>query len=135
MFDFNNIIEIFLGFIFAFLHNKFLKKCCNLSDNCVEKFENCFCNEDLMKKTGFISINRIRNKFIGDQINNRITSKVKKIRYKVKNNKSDETERDITINTEYSNKNDNSMISITMPQNSLFERPMQINNNNINNLS
>ena len=132
IFNFNNEIELLVGILFAYIHQKYLKNYLNISDSIVEIIEKKLCCECIKKISGFVSVNRVKNKFGGKKINQRMSGvkNLVKINNKMnKKNKNEDTERDVKINSENVNPNDSSIISIVIPKKSLFDRSFRLNKN------
>ena len=126
--NYNNDIEVLVGILFALLYQKYLKNVLNISDKFVEKTEKILCCRCITDITGFVSVKQVNSKYEGYKSNKRMDIQVlnlnKKINRKLKNNK-DNIERDVNINSEYSNrssKSDNSLISIITPSKSIFDK-------------
>ena len=102
----------------------------NISDNFIDTIEKKLCCSCILNLTGFISVNQLKNKFERKKLNKRMNEQIlnlnKKITRKLKNIDED-TERDVKINSDNSNRNDSSMISIITPSKSLFQRPISLN--------
>ena len=130
IFNYINIIEVFIGILFSFIYQYILKNKLNVSDKFVEKLEKSICFCWMNKITGFVSVNHINNKFAIEQYNQRMNEKpshLKKINRKTAKISSANIERNIKINTESSNRCDNSMLSISIPQTSIFEQSLRKN--------
>lgn len=111
--NYNNDIEVLCSILFALMYQYFLRFYLNISDGCIQKIENCFCCKWISRITGFVSVNHITNKFMGEKSKQRISvNSMNKIinRKKIKKH-GDNIERNIKIASEYSNKNESSMIS------------------------
>ena len=128
--NYNNDIEVFIGLLFAIIYQNYLKNILNISDNFIDTIEKKLCCSCLLNLTGFVSVNKLKNKFEGKKLNKRMNEQIlnlnKKITRKLKIIDED-TERDVKINSDNSNRNDNSMISIITPSKSLFQRPISLN--------
>ena len=111
--NFNNDIEVLCGILYAFIYQNFLRFYLKISDSFIEKIEKKICSNCILEMIGFVSVNHIKNKFgvenniqrIENKTNNR--KKIKKIR--------DNIERNIRIASEYTNRNENSIISESTP--------------------
>ena len=123
--NYNNDLEVLVGIVFALIHQKFLKNCCNISDKFIGKIENLICCKWFLDVTGFVRSNQFNNKYIDDKTNKRVNEQVismKKVsRPKVRSIK-DNIERDVKVSSEFSSRSDNSMINIIIPKKSLFDR-------------
>ena len=126
--NYNNDIEVFIGLLFAIIYQNYLKNFLNISDDFIEKLEKKLCCSCILNLTGFVSIIQLKNKFEGKKSNKRINEQIinlnKKNRRRLNNN-SEDTERDVKINSDNTNRNDNSMISIITPSKSLFQRTLK----------
>lgn len=111
--NYNNDIEVLCGVLFALIYQYYLRFYLNISDVCIQKFENCICCKWMSSITGFVSVNHITNKFMGEISKQRISvNNMNKINNRKKIKKSgDNIERNIKIASEYSNRNESSMIS------------------------
>lgn len=130
VFNYYNDIEVFMGIIFAFIYHFFLKNYLNITDKFIEKLEKSLCCGWMLKITGFVSVNHINNKFAVEQTNQRMSEQTislnKSNRKKAKISRAN-MERSIKINRDYSNRGDNSMLSISIPQTSIFEQSLRKN--------
>ena len=132
-YNYNNDIEVFVGVLFALIYHNFLKNYLNIPDRIIKKIEKKICCKCITDATGFVKIGQIDSSFALERSNSRMDIKVLKLnkinRKKIKNS-NDDTERDVKISSEYSNRNDTSMASIIIPSKSIFERPIQSNATN-----
>ena len=129
IFNYNNDIEVFVGILFAFIYHYLLKNKLKITDKFIERLENNICFSWMKKITGFVSVNQINNKLAVEQYNQRMNEKSSRItkvnRKKAKISDASNIERNIKINTESSNRCDNSMLSISIPQTSIFEQSLR----------
>ena len=122
--NYNNDIEVFTGVIFAFIYQYGLRYYLNISDKFIEKMENNICCKWMLKITGFVSVSHITNKFMDEKLNQRMTGQILNLN-KASNRKKDkstesDSERNVKITSEYTNRSENSMISNATPP-SLFD--------------
>ena len=95
--NYNNDIEVLCGILFALIYQYFLRFYLNISDGCIQKFENCVCCKWMSSITGFVSISHITNKFMGEKSKQRISvNNMNKMNNRKKIKKSDDNiERNI----------------------------------------
>ena len=122
--NYNNDIEVFTGILFAFIYQYGLRYYLNISDKFIENMENNICCKWMLKITGFVSVSHITNKFMDEKLNQRMTGQILNLnkaanRKKVKST-GNESERNVKITSEYTNRSENSMISNATPP-SLFD--------------
>jgi hypothetical protein len=122
--NYNNDIEVFTGVLFAFIYQYGLRYYLNISDKFIEKMENNICCKWMLKITGFVSVSHITNKFMDEKLNQRMTGQILNLN-KAANRKKDkstgsDSERNVKITSEYTNRSENSMISNATPP-SLFD--------------
>ena len=127
-YNYNNDIEVLVGILYALIYHKFLKNYLYISDALIGKLEKKICCNCITNITGYINVRHISNKFSREKSNSRMDIKILKLnkinRKKIQNN-NDETERDVNINSDYTNRNDTSMASIILPTKSIFENPIK----------
>ena len=122
--NYNNDIEVFTGILFAFIYQYGLRYYINIPEKCIESMENSCCCTWMLKLTGFVSVSHITNKFMGEKLNQRMTGQILNLN-KAANRKrtkstGNESERNVKITSEYTNRSENSMISNATPP-SLFD--------------
>ena len=138
--NYHNDIEILMGIIYAFLYQNFLRRYLNIPDSLIEKMENNFCFNWMLKITGFVSVSHITNKFMDEKTNQRISGQILNInkanqRKKAKTTGNANEESTVKISTtpsEYTNRSENSIIANASPS-SLFDNSFEQNTNNNNN--
>ena len=117
--NYNNIIEVLVGVLFAFIYQYGLRYYLNIPDSLIEKMENHFCCKWMLKITGFVSVSHITNKFMDEKLNQRMTGQIlnlaKAANRKKPKNTGSESERSVKISSEYTNRSENSMISNATP--------------------
>ena len=136
--NYHNDIEVLCGVIFAFLYQYCLRYYLNIPDSLIEKMENNFCFNWMLKIRGFVSVSHITNKFMDEKTNQRMSGQILNINKanQRKNSKisGNTNERDVKINTtpsEYTNRSENSIIANATPT-SLFENSFVQNEQNKN---
>ena len=133
--NYHSDIEVLTGIIFAFLYQYCLRYYLNIPDSFIEKMENNFCFNWMLKIRGFVSVSHITNKFMDEKTNQRMSGQILNINKANQRKKSkisgDTSERSVKINTtpsEYTNRSENSMIANSTPS-SLFENSFEQNKN------
>ena len=133
--NYHSDIEVLTGIIFAFLYQYCLRYYLNIPDSFIEKMENNFCFNWMLKIRGFVSVSHITNKFMDEKTNQRMSGQILNINKANQRKKSkisgDTSERSVKINTtpsEYTNRSENSMIANSTPT-SLFENSFEQNKN------
>ena len=128
--NYNNDIEVFTGILFAFIYQYGLRYYINIPDKCIESMENNCCCKWMLKLTGFVSVSHITNKFMDEKLNQRMTGQIlnlnKAANRKRAKNTGNESERNVKITSEYTNRSENSMISTATPP-SLFDTSFEQN--------
>ena len=121
---YNNDIEVFTGILFAFIYQYALRYFLIIPDKCIERMENSICCTWMLKITGFVSVSHITNKFMDEKTNQRMTGQIlnlnKAANRKKNKNKGNDSERNVKITSEYTNRSENSIISNATPS-SLFD--------------
>ena len=122
--NYNNDIEVFTGILFAFIYQYALRYFLIIPDKCIERMENSICCTWMLKITGFVSVSHITNKFMDEKTNQRMTGQIlnlnKAANRKKNKNKGNDSERNVKITSEYTNRSENSIIS-NATQSSLFD--------------
>ena len=133
--NYHNDIEILTGITYAFIYQKCLRHYLNIPDSFIEKMENNFCFNWMLKIRGFVSVSHITNKFMDEKTNQRMSGQILNINKANERKKAQESgnvaERDVKISTtpsEYTNRSENSMISNSTPP-SLFDNSFEQNKN------
>ena len=78
--------------------------------------ENNCCCRWMLKITGFVSVSHITNKFMDEKLNQRMTGQILNLNKPSTRKKTgNESERNVKISSEYTNRSENSMISNATP--------------------
>ncbi len=114
--NYHNDIEVFTGFLFAFIYQYGLRYYLSIPDKFIEKMENNCCCRWMLKITGFVSVSHITNKFMDEKLNQRMTGQILNLNKPSTRKKTgNESERNVKISSEYTNRSENSMISNATP--------------------
>ena len=114
--NYNNDIEVLTGFLFAFIYQYGLRYYLSIPDKFIEKMENNICCKWMLKITGFVSVSHITNKFMEEKLNQRMTGQILNLNKPSTRKKTgNESERNVKISSEYTNRSENSIISNATP--------------------
>lgn len=130
IFSYIHDIEVFVGISFAFIYHYYLKSKINITDSFIERLEKNIFLSWMTNITGFVSVNHINNKFVIQELNqgtNERKERLQKVNRKKAKISIANMERNVKINTESSNRCDNSMMTISIPQTSIFEQSLNKN--------